>query len=160
MLSVCVLAGCATNGGNVKDPDEESLTWREAKTQAQEFERDLVALVPKDQVLATDQRPEGTLLSCDTERHQWSGRTTVTLIDGADADAIALSIADHYEASDWEVVQDRTTALDGTLMVQLIAPDNEENYIVTPGTAPNELDISSGSKCFTLPEDVYPGGKF
>jgi hypothetical protein len=34
-----------------------------------------------------------------------------------------------------------------------------ENYIFSEGE-PHTIRIASGSVCFTLPEGVYPGGRF
>lgn len=152
--TVVLLTGCNTEGGAVSE-----LTWQEAKAEAQRGEDQIVALIPSDQVASSEQNTEGVLLSCDTTRHQWSGRTTVTLTPDTDSEAVATAIASHFRGSDeYTVKEDRA---DGQpLIVQLVAADNEENYLVAVGVNPDQLEVSSASRCFTLPEGTYPGGKF
>ncbi|SJN09850.1 hypothetical protein FM113_07390 [Leucobacter sp. 7(1)] len=45
----------------------------------------------------------------------------------------------------------------GQYELQLVAQDGVENYIIAEGE-PGTLRIASGSPCFVLPEDTYPGG--
>lgn len=148
------LIGCGTGDVDVSS----ALTWEKAKADAQATELELADLVPSEQVVSIAQSPKGILLSCDSERHQWTGRTKIALIDGADRNAIALSIIAHFNTADQFSVTEHTLSESKT-MFQLIAKDNEENYIVRPNNA-GGLDISSASTCFTLPHGTYPGGEF
>lgn len=148
------LTGCGTNHAAVNDQ-----TWQDAKRGAQSAELKIAATIPKDQVESIDQLSDGTLLSCDEERHQWAGRTTVVLVAGANEADIVEQIASKFQDSTTYAVEEFTNAGDRQ-NVQLIAKNGEESYIVGPGTAEGSIEIASGSACFTLPEGTYPGGKF
>ncbi|WP_152030894.1 hypothetical protein [Agromyces aureus] len=157
IISGTALVGCAPDGGALDD----DLTWQDAKSEAQQTQREIADLIDADQVIARDEPADGILLSCDATRHQWSGRIVLTLSESADADALARSVADRFRESDRFVVREQEDAPEGSpIIIQLIAPDNEENYIVAPYPASDELHITSASECFVLPEGVYPGGTF
>ncbi|WP_157006023.1 hypothetical protein [Agromyces laixinhei] len=155
LVAGMLLTACGTDGGDVKD----DLTWQAAKKEAQATALEIANLIPSDQVASIDQNPEGVLLSCDKTRHQWTGLTTVTMTEiGSEADLVA-SLADQYRSSDKFTI-DEFSDMSGGANFQLIAKDHEANYIVGPGVNEGELEISAASSCFTLPEDIYPGGKF
>lgn len=156
LLCALTLAGCAASEPQKAD----GLTWQQAKQAAQQTENEIVALIPKGLVISSSQRPEGTLLSCADDQHQWSGRTTVTLVPGTEIETIVSKISAHYK-TDGSLIPEEYTDISGDLTVQLIAPDRRENYLVGSGTKDSdELEVTSFSACFTLPEGMYPGGKF
>ncbi len=135
------------------------LTWQEAKTQAQAMEVKLAALIPKDAVISIDQKKKGMLLSCNKTQHKWKSSTTITIAAGTNIEPVVKDIEAHYQSSLFGV----RNRLDirGSYEVQMIALSGSgESYIVAEGLAPNQIDIDSGSPCFTLPEGVYPGGDF
>lgn len=156
-LPIFALAACATGDPEMND----SLTWQEAKRSAQQTEDEIVALITPDQVASVEQRAEGTLLSCNGTEHQWSGRTTVTLAPGADVEALVRTISEHYRETGTLLTPEEYDDINGDLTVQLVAADRKENYLVGTGVQnPEQLEVSSFSACFTLPDDVYPGGVF
>lgn len=133
------------------------LTWQEAKTQAQAMEVKLAALIPKDAVISIDQKKKGMLLSCNKTQHKWKSSTTITIAAGTNIEPVVKDIEAHYQSSLFGV----RNRLDirGSYEVQMIALSGSgESYIVAEGLAPNQIDIDSGSPCFTLPEGIYPGG--
>ncbi len=135
------------------------LTWQEAKTQAQAMEVKLAALIPKDAVISIDQKKKGMLLSCNKTQHKWKSSTTITIAAGTNIEPVVKDIEAHYQSSLFGV----RNRLDirGSYEVQMIALSGSgESYIVAEGLAPNQIDIDSGSPCFTLPEGIYPGGDF
>ena len=150
-----LLAGCGTDGVEV----ENQLTWQEAKRQTQATELEIASMIPEDQVVSIEQLTKGTLLSCDSERRLWAGRTTVVLVAGADVDGIVRVLADAFREGGEYTVKSYTTITDRDKF-QLIAQNREETYIVGPGIDRGSIEIASASPCFTLPEGVYPGGDF
>ncbi|KQM82404.1 hypothetical protein [Agromyces sp. Leaf222] len=156
LIPLATLAGCATTQPEV----DESMTWQEAKKSAQQTENEIVALIPSDQIVTTTQGATGTLLSCDDTQYQWTGRTTVKLAPGADVEPLVTTIAEHYDENG-DLTPEQYADINGDLTVQLIAHDGKENYLVGAGTkSAEELEVTSFSACFVLPDDVYPGGEF
>ncbi|MDR6638256.1 glucose/arabinose dehydrogenase [Paenarthrobacter nitroguajacolicus] len=142
-----------------EEPMKAELTWQEAKVQAQAMELEIAALIPKDAVISIDQKKKGMLLSCNKAQHKWKGSTTITVAEGTNIEPMVKDIEAHYQGGLFGV----RNRLDirGSYEVQMIARSGSgENYIVAEGLAPNQIDIDSGSPCFTLPEGIYAGGDF
>lgn len=156
LATVSVVAGCSNQ------PAEEegvtmSLSWQEAKAEAQSMEIQIVSVLPEDSVEAVEQKTEGILLSCSKGEHNWNGATTVTLGPGADPETLIRFIEDEYRESSYQI---RTRLnIVGQYEVQLFAAGTAESYIIAED-APGTIRIASGSRCFMLPDDVYPGGLF
>ncbi|WP_112421517.1 hypothetical protein, partial [Streptococcus agalactiae] len=129
------------------------LTWEQAKSETQAMEREIVELIPADLVTEVDQFPTGSLLSCDADTHSWTGRSVVAVAPGTNLDETLALIADHYEQQGVTVAKD--TDVNGDARVQLQF-SNGANYLISHDAVPRQLNISSGSPCFTLPEGVYP----
>jgi len=160
------LAGCAPSGPNGQEEtpvtqtsSPSSLTWEEAKSSTQATERDIVSRIPADEVAAVDQREKGTLFSCSDGGHSWLGGTTVTLVPGVKAEDVVRGLEAGFADDRFDI---RTRQdIDGDYEVQLLAKsDGRENYIIARYKADDTISISSASPCFTLPDDVYPGGTF
>ncbi|MFJ6453493.1 hypothetical protein [Paenarthrobacter sp. NPDC091669] len=134
------------------------LTWQEAKAKAQAMELEIAALIPKDAAVSIDQKMKGVLLSCTKTQHNWNGFTTITVAEGTKIEQIVRAIEAHYQAKGTKVSADSNPNEDYRIQIDPPAPG--ENYIVSEGLAPNQIDIDSGSPCFTLPEGIYPGGDF
>lgn len=79
-----LLTGCKVNAAEANGAKVNDLTWQDAKRDTQATELEIAALIPKEQVASVDQMQDGTLLSCDKERHQWTSFTTVILAEDAD----------------------------------------------------------------------------
>ena len=141
-----------------EEPMKAELTWQEAKAHAQAIQLEIVALIPKNAVISIDQKKKGVLLSCDKTQHNWKGFTTITVAEGTEIEPIVRAIEAHYRAKGTKVSADRN--LNEDYRIQIDPPAPGENYIVSEGLAPNQIDIDSGSPCFTLPEGIYPGGDF
>lgn len=138
--------------------DQKSLTWEEAKTATQATELEIADLVPAEYVVSMVQKPTGTLFSCDDGQHTWYGSTAIALTPDADAEQIVRTLESHFRDDERFDVRNRRDVVD-EYEIQLMSPDTAETYVIGPDGAAALL-ISSGSPCFTLPDDVYPGGKF
>lgn len=154
------LAGCAQPETRLKER-ESRVTWEEAKAAAQARELEIVALIPSDEVAQVDQHEKGGLFSCSETQHRWKGITDVTLVPGADAEAVTKRMedrvigsfpADDFEVSSYRGITDKYVAV-------LESPATGEGYLFGEGE-PGTISIDSWSVCFTLPEGVYPGGDF
>ncbi|BAJ75782.1 hypothetical protein MTES_2818 [Microbacterium testaceum StLB037] len=142
-----------------QSPSPSPLTWEEAKASTQATEREIVSLIPAEEVAAVDQLPEGSLLSCNEGGHAWLGGTKVTLVPGVHAEDVVRALETRFTDGRFDIRTRRN--IDGDYEVQLLATSNErENYIISRYKADDTIDISSASPCFTLPEGVYPGGTF
>ncbi|MCR1162805.1 hypothetical protein NEK97_15190 [Paenarthrobacter sp. UW852] len=172
MLVVSIgLAGCAGNPSvssteatmpiatqTQEEPMTTELTWQEAKAHTQAIQLEIAALIPKDVVVSIDQKKTGVLLSCNKTQHNWNASTTVTVHEGTKIEPIVKSFEARYRTIGTKVSID--TDVNGRYRVQIDPPAPGESYIVSEGFSPNEIRIASGSPCFTLPEDTYPGGDF
>ncbi len=134
------------------------MTLEEAKAEAQAMELEIASLLPAEMVVSVDQKPTGVLLSCDETQHQWAGGSTVYLAPGTDVENLVKDMEaqmaedDRFDSRNW-------LGPTGVYNVQLMSVTSAEGYIFSEGE-PGTVDINSFSECFTLPEDVYPGGKF
>ncbi|WOH17734.1 hypothetical protein IRJ34_15480 [Paenarthrobacter sp. GOM3] len=171
LVGAMVLAGCSGSPGGTHiepaaptatkaqgEPMNAELTWQEAKAQAQAMELEIASLIPKDAVVSIDQKKKGMLLSCNKTQHNWKGFTTITVAEGTRIEPIVRAIETHYRAKGTKVSADRN--LNEDYRIQIDPPAPGENYIVSEGLAPNQIDIDSGTPCFTLPKGIYPGGDF
>lgn len=134
------------------------MTVEKAKADAQAMELEIASLIPAEMLVSVDQKPTGVLLSCDETQHQWAGGSTVYLVPDSDVEKLVkdmearLAEDDRFDSRNW-------LGPSGGYNVQLMSVKSAEGYIFSEGE-PGTVDINSFSECFTLPEDVYPGGKF
>lgn len=154
---MATLGGCA---GITTDTEQSAtqLRWQDAKAAAQRMELEIAALIPDGNVIRVDQSPTGTLFSCTNGQHHWNGWTEVTVESGTQIESIVRSIGKQYNESDFQVRSRRGST--GVYKVQLISQREGESYLIAEGFNPNQIRIASASECFTLPDGVYPGGKF
>ncbi|WP_187976585.1 hypothetical protein [Mycetocola sp. JXN-3] len=168
-LTVC-LSGCVSPERGVENSrsvsptiDKEAemnpgLTWEQAKGDSQRMELEIADLVPKEVVVSIEQREKGSLFSCTATEHNWNGSTIVRLVPGTAIDPITRVLGEHYRESKWSV--NGYIDMAGDYMVQLTSRPRGESYLFGAGVKPDTIRVGSSSKCFTLPEDVYPGGSF
>lgn len=134
------------------------MTLDEAKAEAQAMELEIASMIPAESVHSVDQKPKGVLLSCETTQYSWNGSTTVTLTPEADAEDVVKDLEasfasdDRFESTNW-------IGPTGKFRVQLISVETAANYILGEGEA-GTIVIDSGSRCFTVAKDFYPGGTF
>ncbi|MEZ3162245.1 hypothetical protein AB1K54_17160 [Microbacterium sp. BWT-B31] len=138
---------------------DDTATWQDAKAATQSMELEIARVVPADSIESTDQAETGTLLGCSGGRHQWTGQTVVHLVPGTDAEALVEKVIARFEGRDGFTAAPYTT-LDGATVAEIVSSDGEEHYFAGPSAKPDQFEILSASHCFTLPEDVYPGGDF
>ena len=152
------LAGCASD----VQPEKEQavtpkLTWQEAKASTQAMELEIAGRIPKEKVVAIEQKEEGTLFSCDSKQHTWLGVTIVRMVQGAEIEPIVKAIEAHYADSRYRT--DHRLDVRGIYEASVSSPSSNELYLIDEGD-PSTVRISSVSPCFTLPEGMYPGGLF
>lgn len=166
VAAIIVLSGCAPSAPNDQEEtpvtqtsSPSSLTWQQAKASTQATEREIISLIPADEVAAVDQPEKGVLFSCADGGHAWLGRTTVTLVPGVRAEDVVRTLETEFTGDRFDSRTRRDIA--GEYEVQFLAKnDDRENYIVARFKADDTISISSASPCFTLPDGVYPGGEF
>jgi len=151
-------SGCTDDGE--KDEMSSELSWRAAKTHAQQMELEIAALIPEKIIVSIDQAPTGVMLSCDATQHNWNGQTTVTVKPKTEIEPVVRDIQTHYESQNENFRIRSRYGVTGLYKLQLIAPAKGESYLIGEGLEPDQIRIASGSPCFTLPEGVYPGGEF
>ncbi|MBO9626197.1 MAG: hypothetical protein J7484_07465 [Microbacterium sp.] len=151
-----LLVGCLPP--TAQKGDEQKLNWEQAKARAQAGEMQIVSMVPSEFISTVEQKPTGLLFSCAEGQYRWKGATTVILTHDADIESIVKSIEQRYRDAD-EFDIDTWRNVSGWYDFQLKSRETAANYIVGQDNE-NTIRIDSGSVCFTLPEGVYPGGKF
>ena len=157
LLVATALVSCTVpEGGPLSD---ENLTWEEAKAETQKTELEIAELIPATDVVSVVQKPTGTLFSCDAEQHTWYGSTTIEIAPDADAEEIVRALESHFREGKRFDVRTRRDVV-GEYELQLMSPETAETYIIGPDDGGATIRIGSGSPCFTLPDDVYPGGTF
>nr|WP_154924196.1 hypothetical protein [Microbacterium testaceum] len=159
MVLLAALSGCAddtTPGGT-----DKSLTLNAAKATAQEMESELASYVPSESIASIEQRPSGSLLSCDRERgYQWSGRTDVTYRDGASVDPQGLvdAITAAFGNGDGFRTEPAPT-IDGQPGVHVFG-EFGAGYLVNENTDRTAVQILSFSPCFVLPDGMSPSKQY
>lgn len=159
---VLALAGCAQPQTQQPEKGESSVTWEEAKAAAKAKTLEIVALIPSEDVVSVDQHETGSLFSCDETRHAWIGITYVTLVSGADIEAITKQVEKQLvdllrDRGDFEVTNRRDIFDDYAVTAQ--STSTAEAYLLG-ASEPGAIAIDAWSVCFTLPEGTYPGGSF
>lgn len=160
LLAVSIgVVGCTNSPAPTAQPNTDaSLTWQQAKASTQQKAQEIASLVPAAQVVNIEAKDTGVLLSCTSTEHSWNGWVIVTVTSDTDVTSVIESIGGHFEGTAFQVSIDNDVA--GDRRVQLIAADGEESYLVARDADPSLIRVSGSSACFTLPEDVYPGGDF
>lgn len=156
LFSLVILTGCAP--GAHDRSEENGVTWETAKAEAQAAELEIASMIPAASVVDVVQKPKGVLLSCDDTQHSWNGSTTVTLSAESDAESLIRDLEERM-TSDERFESRNWVGPTGAFNVQLMSPNTAANFIVSAADE-RTIVINSGSECFTLPDDVYPGGTF
>ncbi|MBK0421728.1 hypothetical protein JD292_06535 [Leucobacter sp. CSA2] len=139
----------------------QGLTWEKAKADTQETERQIAGLVPKELVDSVKQKGAGMLFQCSNGQHQWNGEITVKLRPDAAYSTALKALERHYETAGGDYSASIGDDGFGSQWLTIVTSRNDgENYLVSTGHKEHQLRIDSSSPCFTLPEDVYPGGDF
>ncbi|WP_087013043.1 hypothetical protein [Leucobacter sp. 7(1)] len=134
---------------------ESGARWSEVKERTQTQELDIAASLPEAWVSEIEQVPDGFLLDCSSTEMTWNGLTKVGLSAGVDPTDAVHHLESRFAGTAF-TIGTRLNVV-GQYELQLVAQDGVENYIIAEGE-PGTLRIASGSPCFVLPEDTYPGG--
>lgn len=138
--------------------DQTNLTWQQAKAMTQDREMEIARIIPVSAVASIEQHATGTLFSCDSTQYNWLGMTTVELAVGEDAEEITKRMEARFR-DEGEFDVETWVNIGEKYRVELVSRTSAEGYIFGEGD-PGTVVIDSWSPCFTLPEDVYPGGRF
>jgi len=162
LVLVLALFGCAQPQTPQPEQGQSSVTWEEAKAAAKAKTLEIVASIPSDEVVSGDQHETGSFFSCDETRHAWTGITYVTLVPGADIEAITKEVEEQLadllrDRGDFEVTNRRDLFDDYAVTAQ--STSTAEAYLLG-ASDPGAIAIDAWSVCFTLPEGTYPGGSF
>lgn len=125
------------------------------------MESELASYVPSESIASIEQRPYGSLLSCDRERgYQWSGRTDVTYRDGASVDPQGLvdAITAAFENRDGFRTEPAPT-IDGQSGVHVIG-EFGAGYLVNENIYRTAVQIHYFSPCFVLPDGMSPSKQY
>ncbi|MBL3698808.1 hypothetical protein [Leucobacter luti] len=161
-LGLAVVVGSLFSGC-AQSPDQQSGTpptaldaLGAAKSQTQRHALAIARLLAAGREDAeVVQNPDGTLLECGESTLSWNGLTTVQLADGRGAETAVQALAASLDPAEYDIVADRSAL--GNSRIQATRRNHAENHIVVVA-GPSTIRIASGSECFTLPEDTYPGG--
>jgi len=125
------------------------LTVTEAKAETMELERDVASFLVDGEVLSSDQRDEGTLLSCSGDAHQWAGSITFQL-DGSRSEHDVLdAVATGFTSQEGF----RSTFEDDGERERILVSGPEGLAFVARVSDADELYVASASRCFLLRDD-------
>lgn len=161
LVLAALLSGCGggSPGGETVNKVDTSPSLEDAKQTAMSVERDLAAFVPAQNVVSTDQKQTGVLLSCEGERaFQWTGDTKVMTQGTVDFGSIVDDIVNAFTSRDGYDAR-RTTTDDGQPRAHIIG-EYGATYLVEPSVDNTAINILSFSPCFVLPEDMSPRGEY
>ena len=135
------------------------LNINEAKSQAQEMEDSIAALVPPEYVDSIDQVAHGNLMSCGTKSVQWYGHTYITLKGNPDFERVLRSITAgvKHTHSDYDVRMGKRPS--GTPRAEISGPFGAF-YIAAPSPNESQYQIMSYSPCFELPDGMSLGDTY
>ncbi len=142
-----LLTGCG--GGPSVDPD---LTVEQAKADTQRLETQVAEAFPVDLVDHVEQMENGTLLRCGDGVWRWSGWTRVYLTEPSLSDQVLRDIAVQFDDSEFAVV-------DGEPEAYIYGPEGQR-VMVSHDEAGRFASIVSGSACFKLRDDQWPGDEY
>jgi hypothetical protein len=157
-LLAVVLAACSTE----PESAEVGVKWEEAKASAQSTAREIIALIPQEDVVVVGQNATGTLFSCDDTRHRWHGTATVEITSGIDLDSAIKNVERQLNGVldvRGEFAVANRLEFFGDYAVTAKSATTQEAYLLGHWEA-NSIIIDSWSECFTLPEGTYLGGDF
>ncbi|MEC5182953.1 hypothetical protein RCH12_000396 [Cryobacterium sp. MP_3.1] len=149
-LTVSVsVASCAMS------PMEETkaMDLKTAKGIALAMEDEAAALVPVENAGEQTQFETAPLLGCGDGLYSWSGRSSVALVGGADAEAILESIAVMWEQMPGVVVERQDERVDMT-------GSQGDFYSAGVWESGTMLKIDSFSPCFPLEDGQHPSDEY
>lgn len=167
ILTATVLAtALALTGCSVAAPTPPTthpatrLTWQRAKADTQATETEIAKSIDPSAVASITQTPKGTLLRCDANTWQWTGHTKIALKTPTSPESYLATIKSSWAPDHGFESRMIPDAIGGQANALQLHRGTAEGYTIS-GTAGNAgLQIDSFSPCFTVPDDVYPGGSF
>jgi len=159
VVAVLLISGCSMTGPNrTLPPTSTAVRWETAKETTQAEELAIAHQIDPAEVTSVSQNPKGTLMQCDAKTWQWTGHTAVGMKNPANMSAVLASARSYWSSQPgFTVTSEKDT--NGSPVLD-IARGDHEGYAVGPGSDGKSLWIDSYSDCFTVPDDVYPGGRF
>lgn len=157
VLMMGLLVGCSVESKGAKVAGvqvDESLTPAEAKRQTQEVEREVIALVPPEYVAEVRQQQTGVFMECSPDRKvAWAGGAFITVAGAPDFLTLLRGIQADFERREGfrTVLRDRGS---GRLNLDIIG-DGGGLWIIGPYDHETKLFMSSWSRCFPLPEEIW-----
>ncbi|MBF9337216.1 hypothetical protein G3N30_13645 [Microbacterium lacticum] len=135
-----------------------NMTPQQAKESTQAIEREILGLVPAQDVVDTSQNSSGVLLTCaEKGAVRWTGGAHADLADGANLAGILELVRKDFAGRAGFSTQVRA---DGPDQVLDITYSDGSIWIVGPMKRGAVLSIVSGSACFPKPDDVRPGEQY
>lgn len=146
VLIVTTLVACTSQGEGEMNLD---LTVDQAKAETQALEISVADALPPGEVLSTEQKPDGVLLSCSETTYQWTGRTTFQL-DGSRSEHDVLdAVATGFTSQEGF----RSTVDDNGERERILVSGPEGLAFVARVSDADELHVASASRCFLLRDD-------
>ncbi|MGZ0069007.1 hypothetical protein [Microbacterium arborescens] len=162
LATALFVTGCGAepqDGGDIVKGIEPGLTLEGAKRAAQEMERELVAMIPEENIVSVEQNETGVLLSCNDGRgYQWAGGTTV--MTQGDVDIAGIVDAVVAEFSGRESFTAKVSRKHNGEPRAHISGDYGAGYLMGERTDIDAIRVLSFSRCFLRTDDVSPHGEY
>ncbi|MBM3714919.1 MAG: hypothetical protein FJW64_04155 [Actinobacteria bacterium] len=148
-----ILSGCLKEQSAV----DNDLTVDEAKQSTQSVEILIADAIPLQFVDSVAQKPKGLFLSCGQGGHSWTGSLRVEIIGNPQAEEVLGPVVAEFAGRDdfstsmrqaqGDAIVDVRSGEGGLWIVRYL---REDGLVV----------IHSGSPCFHLPDDIWPGDHY
>jgi hypothetical protein len=121
----------------------------EAKAETQALESGVAESLPDGEVVSSEQKPDGVLLSCSETAYQWTGRTTFQLEGGRDRRDVLEDVGAGFRDDDGFSAELR----EGSTTPLMVVSGPEGLSFVADVDDDGVLTVASASRCFLLRDD-------
>lgn len=161
----CLVAGCAkgpTEGFeqmHYVDEDSQRVDLSALKRDIMAVQRRFASMGPNDEIVGILEPPNGVLMSCSGDRHQWTGSSTVEYATVPDEQ-------EYFERLEAELADDdafstkRQFSPDGESERLIVTSEDGTRYSVKVWTGRSKVQVSSSSWCFTIQPGQTERGRF
>jgi len=134
----------------------QDLTVDEAKAETQTLENGVAGALPDGEVVSSEQKPDGVLLSCSDSTYQWTGRTALQLDGSRDRREVLYDVGSAFSEEDGFSAALR----EGSTTPLMVVSGPEGLSFVADVDDAGLLTVVSASRCFSLREGESSSGTY
>lgn len=134
----------------------QDLTVDEAKAETQTLENGVADALPDGEVVSSEQKPDGVLLSCSDSTYQWTGRTALQLDGSRDRREVLYDVGSAFSEEDGFSAALREGS---TTPLMVVSGPDGLSFVADVDDA-DLLTVVSASRCFSLREGESSSGTY